>query len=894
MKQFLKKQKTEFYLFIGSMFFLVLLGFLLNYNYLLYENYNLMFDFDTGRIFLDATVVNAEHYRLDVHPLFVIIIQPLVLLIKGLVLNPSIAIIFLSSLASSLTVVFLYKIFKLSKLNEKMSIVLSLFYLFSFANIIFTSAIETYNFAAFFLVLLWYFFLKKGPEKEFDDKSYIILGILGVLSFSMTITNYIIFLIVCFVLWVFKKVKFYKLILVGILTVITLVTFNVGQRMIWNNTEVLWNMNTSKEVGDYSKKTIDMNNFKRVVEGDYIHSIISSDVYVKVGYASEYNKQNFMINFSESSIFLKILMFLFYGWIIWIVARNYEKNKMANTAVVLSLVFNSIFHLIYGNNAPFLYSLHFLYLIIILIGLNISTEKNNKVQKYFLIFLEIMVGIEIIQNNRIFVKSLTFVDEIINKNYLLANISYPLLVIIEILVIAITIITIIIISQIIPKMFKEKKSDKKALMGVGILCLLVMIEWMYVALESPKDTNRFLGFHLKGNSGIVEKKKTKTDYIDEDFKKKYKEELKQLAEYQKEYKELRKTHETEDVMGVNWVDYYFYGMGNRKKYVYMSGQIIDLDTREVIITFDEKEHYIIPNLYMVIIETKDKKFYEIKETEEGVFCNDELLKGTDIPIKFYDFSNQKYSNMKKTLYGEILFNIKDSAIYPNIIVYDHPWYRDAAITSMVLKQTNNTDLITDWVSRIEDIYDRQNDGVEEADNLGELLYILSTQEEKRQDLIEKIEAEATRLAQENPNGYYIYGKTDFGDQYLYQNLWYKLGMESLGKEYPFDLESIPEDNYSKMAWWSDYELKDTSPEKIQIQFPYLSYAYYHKLGKGPIPINKNLYPMSWEMGASSANYDNYESKVPELSRQKASSLHSWSASELLLLLLEETGDLQFA
>ena len=97
MKKFLKKQKTEFYLFIGSMFFLVLLGFLLNYNYLLNENYNLLFDFDTGRIFLDATVVNAEHYRLDVHPLFVIIIQPLVdshyiLIITSILTNSSLFI----------------------------------------------------------------------------------------------------------------------------------------------------------------------------------------------------------------------------------------------------------------------------------------------------------------------------------------------------------------------------------------------------------------------------------------------------------------------------------------------------------------------------------------------------------------------------------------------------------------------------------------------------------------------------------------------------------------------------------------------------------------------------------------------------------------------------------
>ena len=442
-------------------------------------------------------------------------------------------------------------------------------------------------------------------------------------------------------------------------------------------------------------------------------------------------------------------------------------------------------------------------------------------------------------------------------------------------------------------MVKEKDLEKKGILGLGILCLFVMTEWMYIALESPKDTDRFLGIHLKGNSGVVEKK-TKLEYIDKEFQETFKEELKQLDDYQKEYNEYKSTHEVDEIIGVNWVDYYFFGMGNREKYYYIDGKIKNLETNEIVYEFDEKEHYIIPNLYMVIVETKDKKFYVIKETKEGIFCNDEVLKGTNIPMNLYDFEGQKYANIKKVLYGEILFNIKDGAIYPNVVSYDAPWYRDAAITSMVLKQTHNTDLIQEWVNRIDDIYDRQNTEVEEVDNLGELLYILSTQEERRYDLIEKVEEEAYRIAKENPNGYYLYGKTDFGDQYLYQNLWYKLGMESLGKKYPFDLESIPEDKYTKMAWWSNYEPEDMYPESIQIENPYLSYAFLHKVGKGPIPLNKNLYPLSWETDAKHAHYYKLEARIPELGRSSVSSPHTWSASELLLLILEETGDLQFA
>ena len=298
MKKILSKIKTEHYLFIVSMFFLTLLGIFLSYNYNLYENYNLLFDSDTGRVILDATLMNAEHYRVDIHPLFIIMIQPLVFIIKGIVVNRIMAIIILSSIVSSLTVVYLYKIFKIEKLSEKTSILLSLIYLFTFSNIIFTSGIETYTFAAFFLVLLFYYFIK-NKDKEFDNKSYVLLGILGLLSFSMTITNYIIFLIVCFTLWIFKKVKLKKLLIVGICTVAALFILNLGQRVIWNNTSVLWKLNMNEETKFMSEKKLNIKNAQKIVENDFINPIISSSIYLKVNYGSEYNDQNFVIKFNQ-------------------------------------------------------------------------------------------------------------------------------------------------------------------------------------------------------------------------------------------------------------------------------------------------------------------------------------------------------------------------------------------------------------------------------------------------------------------------------------------------------------------------------------------------------------------------------------------------------------------
>ena len=77
-------------------------------------------------------------------------------------------------------------------------------------------------------------------------------------------------------------------------------------------------------------------------------------------------------------------------------------------------------------------------------------------------------------------------------------------------------------------------------------------------------------------------------------------------------------------------------------------------------------------------------------------------------------------------------------IYPNVIVYDKPWYRDAALACMVLKQTNNIDMISNWIENIDEIYDMQNSNIKEPDNLGQLLYMMSCIENKNYELIDKI------------------------------------------------------------------------------------------------------------------------------------------------------------
>ena len=881
----LKLNKPEVILFLFSFFYLLVLGVTLSYNLDFSNNYNLLFNSDTARVIIDSTIVNANHYRIDVHPLYLIIIQPVVLLLSGITMNKMLSIVILSAFSSSLSVLFIYKILSLIKKDKKTNLLISLIYLFSFSNIIYTAGIETYNFASLFLIILVYYVLKNN---ELDKYKNLLLVVLGVFSLAFTITNFIVFLIILFMLFINKKINIKDSIKVVLITILCLFGFNMIQKVIWPSAPLVFKNSVIGEAKTYSKSI----GIKNVLKNDYYNSLIGSNIDLIMTYGDTYNNRNIMINFINTNIFNILIISILYSILVFLIIRNFKKNKFINISLLLILLFNTLLHIVYGNDSTFLYSLHFLYLIILLLGININLEKSTKIKKYINIFLIVFLIIQILTNNYLYLKTFNYSRKILNSSYIMSNIGAFNTILLEILIISIILILIISLIYIIKLLIKEENKDKKLLLVIVSIVIIILNSSIFIHIENVPNSNRLFIFKLNNTSTDIEPI-TKLDILKDNFKNHFKDEINDYSNYKTEYQLLKNEYNVEEINGINWNDYYYFGMGNRKKLLYRNNSLIDISSSKEIYTFKEKEHLIVPNRYMVLIETIDNEYIKIYEDSEGVHFSindkDTIIEGTNNHIDLYNFDNQKYQNIKKVLYSEILFNIKDSKIYPNIIVYDKPWYRDAAIVSMVLKNTNNTNLITEWVNSIEDIYDVQSD-IREPDNLGELLYILSTQEERNEELIDKIVDEANRLADENPNGYYIFGKTDYSNEFLYQNLWYKLGIESVGRDFYFELDTIPKDNYSAMCWWSNYTA--FGDNEGSIEYPYLTAAKYHKLRKGRIIVNSNNYPLSWEKNASKANYDNYLNiNVNDLAYDRISELHSWSAGELLLLLLDDSGNL---
>ena len=887
----INEKNIEKYLFVISMVIMTFMGLVLFYNFDFKNNLNLLFDSDTARVIGDASSYFYNHYRSTVHPLYVLIVQPICYLLNGLTMDRMISLIIITSLATSTTVVFIYKILNTIKYNPKQNVIISLIYLFSFGNMVFTSGIEVYNIAVLFIVFLWYYYIVKR-NKTFDKYSYILLIILGIGTAAITITNFVIYFIILGLLFITKKINLKKAILLSLVTIIGLVSLNTLQHFVWKSTPLMWQkeLTDEKEYVTINKTNID--SIKNVVKNDYYNSLIASNIKVKVIKNNFYDGENYMLTFPKTNYINVFLITIFYLLLIILIVRNIKKDLFLNLGLLATLLFNTGLHIVYGNNSTYLYSLHFVYIFILLFGINLSHEQNDKLKKVIKKFLPIFLIIETVINSYYFTKIVQIVSKILTPNIFVEKIGLFKTALTEGMIVLVVLYSIMILFKIKKKITKRNSKEKNILLTLLLIAIVVFIELVFNFMYSYKERDNYI--EEKIHVGDIDKTKDKTNYIDKDFKNHYKIELSKLEEYKNEYFDFIHTYSPKTTNKLNISVYYYLGFGPRRKLMYKPGLLMDIDSREVLYEFEEKESMIIPNIYTVIIETKDNKFIKIYEDQDGVHYNvdgkDKIVDGTSNKIELYSFSEQKYSNMKAVLYGEILYNIKDSKIYPNIVVYNKPWYRDAAITSMVLRQTNNTDLIIDWINNLDELFDNNN-GMEEPDNLGELLYLLSIQKDKNTNLIDRIESKAEEIANSNPNGYYIYGKTDFTDQHLYQNLWYKFGIESVGRDYHFDIEKIKEDDYSKGAWWSDYQTSVIYNDNSNYEYPYLSYAIRHNEKKGNIIINRELYPLSWEVNASHANYDIYSGLDFYMKDSRISPLHTWSASELLLFIMDETNNL---
>ena len=880
----IRNRKSAFVIFLLFFVFYLILGVFLSYHYDFKSNNNLLFDSDTSRVINDFSNILGNHYRIKVHPLYVLFVQPFIFLLNSITMDSMLSLIIFSSAVSALSVMILYLISSHFICNQKIKIVLCLMFGFAFTNIIYSSGIEVYNVATLFLLLLWYHTINIFKAERVDKKDYLILILLGITSIAFTITNYFIFLIISLILLLSKKINFSKLFAINIIVVMLVIGLSCFQNMVWGNTELIYRFdNNFQEEKDYINYNVTFDKVKEVLKNGYINSLISSDVIVE-NHGSEGN----IISFGQTSIISIVVFCVFAGVIFYFLIRNFRKNLFLNIGIILALCFNVCLHLVYGGYS-FLYSCHFLYLVFLLFIINYCDLKNLKNKNLVFNVFVLITLLEIVINFLHFKNVLAIVRNFLTPNYFRANFNTLILFLLVMLVILISLVLI----YLIYKNIRRLRSEHLFYPIFNSVVCFILLQCLFIAILTAPHYGRFLGVNIGNISYEVEPSNVKNATLD-DLKLYFKDEYKSYLSYLSEFQDFSQNYSVELVdIGEN--DYYLFGMGNRKKILFKDGNLIDLDSKKTLYELSVKNYLIVPNEYTVLLSTTQGDYIKIYENEDGIFIQKNEknvnIEGTDYYIDLESFKGQKYKNIKKVLYNEILFNIKDSIPYPNIFVYDSVWYRDGAMVAMALEQTNNVDLIERWISSIDKIYDLQNDNNKEPDNLGELLYICSVSSNSHDELISKIISEAEKIKKEDTNGNYLYGLTDGNYHSIYQNKWYNFGLSSLNIDNKFNYKK-EKDSYDALTWWYGKDSNTYYESNLNESYPYLSLAQYHKTGKGVIYLNKHLYPLSYEKNGSEADYENMYIIDKYYTDNKISPTHTWAASEFLLFLLDETGDLK--
>lgn len=865
-----KREKRNCWILFGLFFiFYLVLGILLSYNYDFTNRNDLLFDGDAARVIGDYSIIDASHGRVSVHPLFLLLFQPIILLLTGFTQNNILAIVIFSAFIGAVSVVVLYKFIYMFNKSEKLSLVLGLIFGFSFANVVFNIGIELYNVAGLFLLLLWYYvakILKDGVDKN----SLLILFILGIFNIGITVTNYFVFLIASFILLLSRKISFKNLFFLNVWLILSALLLNGIQFLVWPHTSIILDLKIQNSYLElYHIFNISIDSFLNIFKGLLANLFVSSPLYVRIVHNPIIDFKNIPILNLGINIVIYFLTFLSF-------LKNIRKDKLLKFGLILTFIFNFALHLIYGNNSVFLYALHFLYLFFVLLG--ISVRGSSK----FLIYIFYLMLLAIVLINFKGISGLfSIVASILIPNVFRKKFSTFILIIIILLNLLFILFLFEFIVKNLKKIFNRMVDDERNILSlVKICCSIIGILFIFVTIESAHSSGTYWFWSLANNES--------EDISDNSiFEDKYAYEMKYYNLYKDEYKNFLGKYEVKLYSKLGPVNYYFFGMGNRRKMIFKEGFLVDLESSEIVEHFPTKRSVIIPNLYTVLIETIDGEFLKIVEDGDGVFIikNGEkrFVNGTDKKIDLYTFEEHKYQNILKVLYSEILFNIKDGKIYPNILVYDKPWYRDAAMVAMVLDYTGNVSLIEDWLKSIESVYDYQNHGIAEPDNLGQLLYLSSLVDNKK--LQEKVINEAMNIARNN-NINHLTGKTDFEILEDYQNAWFQFGMKSIGRENIFD-NNYSKDKYSATIWWNG-SCSSIATINDSSSYPYLGWAQYHCLDYGKVYANSYIYPLSWEANASEANYK----KLPFIGfnyyASEIAPTHSWMAAEMLLFLLDET------
>lgn len=371
---------------------------------------NLYFSADNGRVMIDISLVEYAHERLKVHPLFLMIAQPVYRLLRGVINHTMTAIVVEEALLATITNCSLYSLFKKKKLNTQNAFLLTMIYAFSFSTMLFVSIPETYVFSSFFLVHYILFIVSVSEKRERMNKRELFLLVLfGVMNFGVTLTNYVAYIAGLVYLLIKKydlRESLKKFFLINVMNFLFIGLSCVFQKMVWKASTVFITSVIQGIKGEGYEETMYMTwnvSIEKTIlwfKETIFYPFLSPTVHL---YHTSYGTH--VSRFGGYGIICKVFITMFIliaaiailaGLIVICKEKNSDIGFYMTLCVLLG--FNLGMHYFYGYDDAFLYSQNFLYLIVLLLALCLDKMKSKWFGRWIFKFLKIFLVFEILNN----------------------------------------------------------------------------------------------------------------------------------------------------------------------------------------------------------------------------------------------------------------------------------------------------------------------------------------------------------------------------------------------------------------------------------------------------------------------------------------------------------------
>jgi hypothetical protein len=322
-----------------------------------FSNYSIFFEIDTPRVIGDMTIFDANHYRTKVHPLFVLLINPIGTLLTHILKSQLVTAIFLNSFFGALGVVLAFFYVKLMTESVYSASLLACFFGVTTSQFFLSVNPETASLSICSLMVTYILFLSAVKYKR---DNFLLWVFAGILTLAITTTNFV-QTFICFTIFSFmrsnlKKRPLYTFVrvMVFLVCVVTCVAlFSKIQKIIYPSSSLFYAVDSYAEDFLYTSLLIFRSPLvviSQLLKHSFLVNIIAPfPDFFSIGLDQP------AITFSHS------LNYTLMGWlavVLWFIVlvmsavhairQKQEVPLIVGFAFAVCLLFNFAFHSIYG------------------------------------------------------------------------------------------------------------------------------------------------------------------------------------------------------------------------------------------------------------------------------------------------------------------------------------------------------------------------------------------------------------------------------------------------------------------------------------------------------------------------------------------------------------------